>query len=144
MYYGQSALSVEPDTLFYLQSDIFVDCVATDIETGLEFPIYDMEKLDSEKATVIPDPYKMFLSGPNRAIIEIENPNSTTDKELVIFRDSYANAIAPMFFEGYNKVTLIDIRRASPQFLGHFVEFNNQDVLFMQSTLVLNDSSEMK
>lgn len=144
VYHGQSALNIEPDTMYYLQSDFLRNCTATDIETGLQFPIYDMGKLESESPTVIPDPYEMFLSGPNRAIIEIENPDATTDKELIIFRDSYANAIAPMFFEGYNKVTLIDIRRASPQFLGQFVEFNNQDVLFMQSTLVLNDSSEMK
>ncbi len=144
VYHGQSALNIDPDVLYYLESDIFESCTATDIETGQQFPIYDMEKLESDDPMVIPDPYEMFLSGPNRSIIVLENPNATTDKELIIFRDSYANAIAPMFLEGYKKVTLIDIRRASPQFLGQFVEFNNQDVLFMQSTLVLNDSSEMK
>ena len=104
----------------------------------------DMEKLRSDNPMVIPDPYEMFLSGPNRAIVVLENPNASTDKELIIFRDSYANAIAPMFLEGYSKVTLIDMRRVMPQFLGRFVEFSNQDVLFMQSTLVLNDSSEIK
>ncbi len=144
VYHGQSALNIEPDTLYYLDADYLKGCTATDIETNSQFPIYDMEKLDSDKPTVIPDPYEMFLSGPNRAILELENTNATTDKELVVFRDSYANAIAPMFLEGYSKITLIDLRRVSPQFLGQFVEFNNQDVLFLQSTLVLNDSSEIK
>ena len=144
VYHGQSALSVEPDTMYCLQSDILKKCTAKDIETGLTFPIYDMEKLVSNKPDVIPDPYEMFLSGPNRAIVELENPDATSDKELIIFRDSYANAIAPIFLEGYKKITLIDIRRASPHFLGEFVEFNGQDILFMQSTLVLNESSEMK
>ncbi len=144
VYHGQSALNVEPDTMYYLEADYFKGCTAKDIETNSLFPIYDMKKLDSDSPTVIPDPYEMFLSGPNRAIVELENPNATTDKELIIFRDSYANAIAPMFLEGYKKVTLIDLRRVVPQYLGQFVEFNNQDVLFMQSTLVLNDSSEIK
>lgn len=144
VYHGQSALSIEPDTMYYLQSDMLKSCTAKDIETGLYFPIYDMEKLQSNKPDIIPDPYEMFLSGPNRAIVELENENATSDKELIVFRDSYANAIAPLFLEGYKKITLIDIRRASPRFLGEFVEFNGQDVLFMQSTLVLNESSEMK
>ncbi len=144
VYHGQSALSIEPDTMYYLQSDKLKNCTAKDIETGAYFPIYDMEKINSNKPDVIPDPYEMFLSGPNRAIVELENTDATSDKELIIFRDSYANAIAPMFLEGYKKITLVDIRRASPRFLGEFVEFNRQDVLFMQSTLVLNESSEMK
>lgn len=144
VYHGQSALNIDPDVLYYLESDIFESCTATDIETGQQFPIYDMEKLESDDPMVIPDPYEMFLSGPNRAIVVLENPNASTEKELIIFRDSYANAIAPMFLEGYSKVTLIDMRRVMPQFLGQFVEFSNQDVLFMQSTLVLNDSSEIK
>ncbi len=144
VYHGQSALNTDPDTLYYLEADYFKNCTAMDIETNSEFPMYDMEKLASDDPMVIPDPYEMFLSGPNRAIVVLENPNATTDNELIIFRDSYANAIAPMFLEGYSKVTLIDMRRVMPQFLGQFVEFSNQDVLFMQSTLVLNDSSEIK
>ena len=144
VYHGQSALNTAPDELYYLEADYFENCTATDIETNSEFPIYDMEKLRSDNPMVIPDPYEMFLSGPNRAIVVLENPSASTDKELIIFRDSYANAIAPMFLEGYSKVTLIDMRRVMPQFLGQFVEFSNQDVLFMQSTLVLNDSSEIK
>lgn len=144
VYHGQSALNTVPDELYYLEADYLENCTATDIETNSEFPIYDMEKLRSDNPMVIPDPYEMFLSGPNRAIVVLENPNASTDKELIIFRDSYANAIAPMFLEGYSKVTLIDMRRVMPQFLGQFVEFSNQDVLFMQSTLVLNDSSEIK
>ena len=74
----------------------------------------------------------------------ITNPAQTNGRRLIIFRDSYANAIAPLFVEGYSKITLVDLRRVSPQYLGNFVEFTNQDVLFLQSTLVLNDSSEIK
>ncbi len=144
VYHGQFAMPIDPDELCYLTNDILDKCIVTDLETNSQIPVYDMEKLTSDDSTKIPDPYEMFLSGPNRSILVIENENSTTDKELIIFRDSYANAIAPLFVEGYSKITLVDLRRVSPQFLGNFVEFTNQDALFLQSTLVLNDSSEIK
>ena len=144
VYYGQAAVSVEPDKLYYLDSDIFKNCTVKDMETQSLIDMYDMEKLTSDHASKIADPYEMFLSGPNRAIVEIENPTATTDRELIVFRDSYANAIAPLFAEGYKKITLIDLRRTVPEYLGNFVEFNNADVLFLQSTLVLNSSSEIR
>ncbi len=144
VYHGQFAMPVNPDELYYLTNDALENCIVTDLETNSQIPVYDMSKIASEDDSKIPDPYEMFLSGPNRSILVIENPNATTDKELVIFRDSYGNAIAPLFVEGYSKITLVDLRRVSPQYLGRFVEFTNQDVLFLQSTLVLNDSSEIK
>lgn len=144
VYHGQFAMPIDPDELCYLTNDILDNCTVTDLETNSQIPVYDMEKLMDNDPTKIPDPYEMFLSGPNRSILVIENENATTDKELIVFRDSYANAIAPLFVEGYSKITLVDLRRVSPQFLGNFVEFTNQDVLFLQSTLVLNDSFEIK
>lgn len=144
VYHGQAALPVEADQLFYLTNDVLNNCKVKDMETNSFIPMYDMEKLTSSSSSKIADPYEMFLSGPNRSILEIENPSATSEKELIIFRDSYANAIAPLLCEGYSKITLIDIRRVTPELLGQFVEFENQDVLFLQSTLVLNDSSEIK
>ncbi len=144
VYHGQAALPVEADKLYFLTNSVLENCTVMDLETGTSIPVYDMDKLTSDDPSKIPDPYEMFLSGPNRSILEIHNPNATTDKELIIFRDSYANALAPLLVEGYQKITLIDIRRATPAYLGSFVEFEEQDVLFLQSTLVLNDSSEIK
>ena len=39
-----------------------------------------------------------------------------------------------------SKITLVDIRYISPAYLGRFIEFDGQDVLFLYSTLVLNNS----
>ena len=89
------------------------------------------------------DPYEMFLSG-SLSLITIENPNATTDKELVIFRDSFGSSIAPLLVEGYAKVTLVDIRYVASDLVGRFVDFENQDVLFLYSTLVLNNSVTLK
>ena len=95
--------------------------------------VYDMEKAEGN------DLYEMFLSGP-RSLLVIDNPSADTDKELIIFRDSFGSSIAPLFIEAYSKITLVDIRYISPAYLGRFIEFDGQDVLFLYSTLVLNNS----
>lgn len=143
VYHGQAAMPIDADKLYYLTNDVLENCTVKDLETSSYIPMYDMAKLES-KGEAVADPYEMFLSGPNRSILEIENPKATNDKELIVIRDSYANAIAPLLAQGYSKVTLVDIRRVSPNFLGYFVDFEGADVLFLQSTLVLNDSSEIK
>jgi len=85
----------------------------------------------------------MFTGGSD-ALITIENQNATTDKHLIMFRDSFGSSIAPLFVDGYAKITLVDIRYISPDMLGRFIDFKNADVLFLYSTLVLNNSMSFK
>ena len=85
----------------------------------------------------------VFLSGA-KSLLTIENPNATTDRELVVFRDSFGSSMVPLLVRDYAKVTLVDIRYLSSQLLGRFMEFNGQDVLFLYSTLVLNNSTTIK
>ena len=77
-------------------------------------------------------------------VITIENPSAATDKELIVFRDSFGSSLSPLLVEGYAKVTVVDIRYISPVLLGNFIEFHGQDVLFIYSSLVLNNSSTIK
>jgi hypothetical protein len=137
VYYGQAVLPMEPDTLYYMTTDIMDSCKVYNYETGKYTGIYDMEKRDSN------DPYEMFLSGAV-PLLTIENPKAEAKKELVIFRDSFGSSIAPLFVEAYSKVTLVDIRYITSDYLGSFITFDNQDVLFLYSTLVLNNSSMLK
>jgi hypothetical protein len=137
VYYGQAALPMASDTIYYLTNDITDSCTVYNYETDKYSDIYDMEKRDSN------DPYEMFLSGAS-PLLMIENPNAETDKELVIFRDSFGSSIAPLFVEAYSKITLIDIRYITSDYLGSFITFNNQDVLFLYSTLVINNSTMLK
>ena len=46
--------------------------------------------------------------------------------------------------QDYAKVTLVDIRYIQIDVLERFLEFKGQDVLFLYSTLVLNNSSTIK
>ena len=139
VYVGQSALPLEPDTLTYLTNEKLEACTITSYDTGkpVEKEMYELKELDGK------DPYEMFLAGSD-AMLVIDNPNATTDKELVVFRDSFGSSLLPLLVESYAKVTVIDIRYISSGMLGNFVKFDDQDVLFIYSTLVLNSSTSFK
>lgn len=143
VYVGQSALQVKPDTLQYLTNEKLEACTVTSYSTGKpkEISMYALDKVDGK------DPYEMFLNG-TEALITIENPNAETnaltDKELVVFRDSFGSSLIPLLVENYKKITVIDIRYMDSSVIGNFVDFTNQDVLFLYSTLVLNASSTLR
>lgn len=132
VYYGQLGLSIEPDQIAYLDNPIFEACSIFDYESQTEILMYDMERATGR------DPYEMYLSG-SISVITIENPYATTEKELVIFRDSFGSSLTPLFVEGYRTITMLDIRYLSEPMIRNFVEFTNQDVLFLYSTGVLNN-----
>ena len=139
VYSGQYTLPVKPDTLKYLTTDTFNNCTVTSYDTGtpIQKHIYDIEKANGR------DPYEMFMSGSD-ALLTVENPNCKNNKHLIMFRDSFGSSISPLFIESYSKITLIDIRYISSDILGQFVNFENADVLFLYSTLVLNNSLSFK
>ena len=85
----------------------------------------------------------MYLSGA-RSLLTIENPNAATGRELILFRDSFGSSIAPLLVSDYAKVTLVDLRYIQSDYLGQFLTFSGQDVLFLYSTLVLNSSAAIK
>ncbi len=145
VYSGRVGRPVKPETIYYLTSDAMKDVIVHDWESGrpVRIDIYDMNK------AVGKDPYDMFLGG-EKSLVTIENPNAKTDKELVIFRDSYGRSIIPLLIDNYAKITIVDIRYQSATNLFTFFkqaddfEFEDQDVLFLYSTLILNASSEFK
>jgi hypothetical protein len=137
VYYGQAALPMEPDRIHYLTNSVLENCTVQCHDNGLTSKVYDMTKLDSK------DLYDVFLSGPV-ALQTIENPNASTDRELIVFRDSFGSSMIPLLIDDYAKVTVIDIRYVSSSFLGQLVDFHGQDVLFLYSTTVLNNSSTLK
>lgn len=136
-YAGQYALPVAADDFSYLTNDTLASCRVYDYEAEAWKTLYDHDAAAGD------DPYAFFLSG-SRALLTVENPNASTDKELILFRDSYGSAIAPLLAEGYAKITLIDIRYLAPELLPRFVDFTGKDVLFLYSTTVLNSSNTLR
>lgn len=138
VYYGQAALSTAPDKLYYMTSNNTENAVVLGLDETAETTVYALDKFDGM------DGYDIFLSGA-QSVLTIECPGARTDRELIIFRDSYGSSIAPLFTGAYSKITLIDLRYYPVFMLKNAVEFKEgQDVLFLYSTLLLNSSMLMK
>lgn len=137
VYFGQAALPMKPEELYILQSDLLDSCIVTDLVTAEQSNVYNMDKLTS------PDLYDVYLSGA-QPIFTIHNPAGKTDKELVIFRDSFGSSLSPLLLQDYSRITLVDIRYIHPNQIGDYVTFQSQDVLFLYSTLILNNGRSLK
>ena len=139
VYSGQYALEAEPDKLVYLTNDAIDGCTVKSYSTGspVTSVVYNMEKSTGR------DPYEMFLSG-SEPLLVIENPSCKTGKRLIMFRDSFASSLAPLLIEGYSEITLVDIRYIQSSALGNFINFEDQDVLFMYSAILMNNSLALR
>ena len=137
VYFGQSALNLSGEKLYYLTNEHLDQCTVYNYENNQSKGIYDLEKAAGE------DLYEIFLSGPV-SLMKIENPNARTEKELIVFRDSFGSSLIPFLAEGYQSIVLVDIRYIQSEFLSNFVDFTDKDVLFLYSTVVLNHSETMK
>ncbi len=137
VYASRAPKPLDPETIYYLTCDGMKNVKVFNYEKNVETSLYDMEKAHGM------DAYDMFLSG-EISKLTIENPDAKTDRELVVFRDSYGRSLLPLMVEDYAKITVIDIRYQIPQILLMGVNFENADVLFLYSTLILNNSSELK
>ena len=130
VYALQSALPYKSDMIEYLESDIINNLKAYDYENN-EIRIYDFDKAMDK------DPYEFFLEG-NNPLVFIENDMADNDDTLVIFRDSFGSSIGPLLARGYKKTVLVDLRLINEELLGEYIDFNECDVLFLYSTLILN------
>ena len=130
-YYGQFGINVQPDDMYILINKEIENCITYNYETKEYGKIYSTAK------TI--DKYDIYLSGAT-PLITIENPHATTKKELLLFRDSFGSSIAPLLVQNYSKITLIDVRYISSELLDQYINFENQDVLFLYSCLILNQN----
>jgi len=139
VYRGQSALPLKADTIRYLTNKTLEGCTVTYYGSGApkEGSIYNFEAAEGK------DAYDFFLSGADPLVI-IQNPAADTERELIIFRDSYGSSIAPLLVEGYSTVTLIDLRYIQSSIIGNFVDFEDQDVLWLLSSMLINSSTSLR
>lgn len=137
VYAGQLPINTKEDEIKILVNDVMANVNVYNYETKEQGGIYNFKKLNGY------DKYDIYLSGAT-PLIEISNSNNKINKTLVIFRDSYASSLAPLLTEGYSKITLVDTRYISPKILNEYVNFENADILFIYSTLVINSSMALK
>ena len=135
--YSKISTNVKPDKITYLYNDVISSAKVYDYEKQKYISVYN----DQNFSTI--DPYNVYLGGAKPLLI-IENEKCNTEKELVLFRDSFGSSIAPLLIENYRKITMIDLRYISSSLLD-IVDFNeNQDILFLYSTTVINNSFTLR
>ena len=89
-------------------------------------------------------PYDIFLSGAT-ALLTLENNSNTSGKELIMFRDSFGSSLAPLLIEKYSKITMVDLRYIGSKYLESVLNLSgNEDVLFIYSNVIINNSFTLK
>jgi hypothetical protein len=137
VYYGQAALPMNPEDLHIMSSKYTTSATVFDYETNKKISVYN-DNADNSK-----DLYDVYLHGA-KALLKIDNPSASTEKELIVFRDSFGSSIVPLMMGGYKTITVVDIRYMSSQLIEKYIDFDDQDVLFLYSTSVLNNSFTFK
>ena len=136
-YAGRLSVTKDIDTIKTISNPSTLNSSVYNYETKKYTDIYDYTKINSL------DKYDIYLSGAV-PIIDIINNNTSSDKELIVFRDSYGSSLIPLLIEGYKKITVIDIRYISSKILNKYIDFNDQDILFMYSILTINNSFSIR
>lgn len=136
-YYGEAAINREPENLTYMTNSVLDNVKVKYLENTNLNSLYNVDKLQGL------DAYEVYLDGAT-AFVEIYNENSKVEKELIVFRDSFGSSIVPLLSEYYSKITVIDNRYITSNMFKELVEFKEQDVLFLYSTLIVNNSGSIK
>lgn len=129
--HGYNKENFAHETMTYLTNDAINNATVDNFQDKTFTKVYNTAKL--ETAT----PYDMFLSG-STPLLTITNESAKSDKELVIFRDSYACSLAPLLIENYKTITLVDLRYMASSLLPQYVDFTGKDVLFMYNDQIIN------
>lgn len=137
VYKGQLPINISNDNIVILTNDTIKNSKVYNYEDNSVGDVYNISKLSGL------DKYDIYLSGAS-SLLTITNKQNNTNRELIVFRDSYASSLIPLIIEGYRKITLVDTRYISPKILDNYIDFDNQDIYFLYSALLINDSYSMK
>lgn len=140
VYYGQSALPLQPDTICYYTDEIIENVQVWNLEDDQIESVYRPQITEKEGQV---DLYDFYLGGASPVQV-LTSPQAQTDRKLIIFRDSFGSSLAPLLSEVYHEIILIDTRYISASRLGEYVDFTDADVLFLYNTLLLNHASMLK
>ncbi len=111
-YSSSGYFLAKSDTLELWENKAIEGSIKVTIDDGKEVKEYDSMYFREHlqvKEDAINDMYAVFLNG-NSPLVTIENGKATTDKTLVVVKDSFAHCMAPYLANNYSKVILVDLR----------------------------------
>lgn len=128
-YYAKyKGYGVEPDTIHCYDIPI----LSLTLKSGVKNTLYEMEKAS------VYDKYAMFLYG-NDGLCEIKAENAGNGKQLVIFKDSYANCLIPFLTYNYDTITVVDLRYYGGSVSELLSETESAELLFLYNFSYLNE-----
>lgn len=136
VYSYQVPVSVDNDEIVILNNNIIENSKVYNYVDNEYSSVYNLNKINSY------DKYDVYLSGAT-SLIRIDS-NSKSDKELVVFRDSFGSSIVPLFTSSYSKIYVVDLRYISSKLLDNYIDLNNKDILFLYNVNSINNSFTMK
>ncbi len=108
----------------------------------------------TKNVTKAPEPFEFFakeflemkdkyayFGGGNYPLIVFESRNAKTENEIVVVKDSFANAFVPFLAENYRRVHIIDPRYFKGKTVSSYINENKNvtDVLVLYGINSLND-----
>jgi hypothetical protein len=73
--------------------------------------------------------YLVFMGG-DEDIIEVNNPEASSDRTAVIIKDSYANAFIPWLAPHYKNIVVLDPRKFTGRVTEEMAKYENIDLIF--------------
>ncbi|MEG2246811.1 MAG: DHHW family protein [Peptostreptococcaceae bacterium] len=134
--YSKSGYKVDPDEVdIYTPKDKNDQIIVEYKEEKKKSPtIYNSEALNKK------DKYEVFLGG-NHPLVDIKT-TSTSDKTLLIIKDSYANSFVQFLTPYYKEIIMIDPRYYYEDIEKLIKEKNMTDMLYLyNANTFFNDSS---
>ena len=132
LYSKTNDYSLTPDEIYKfdkIENEYIIKYVATNRVTNT---LYEEKYLNTK------DKYSYFLDN-NHALIEIENKNINLTEEIVVIKDSYANAFIPFLVNNYKKVHVIDPRYYKTDISEYINKNNIKNVLFLYNIKTIDD-----
>ncbi len=83
--------------------------------------------------------YTAFIRGDNGYTV-INVPENPQDKTILVFKDSYGNALVPFLTENFGNIIVVDARYIELKAVDTFKDMNITDILFMSNTSTMTKS----
>lgn len=136
-YATQGSYKRAQEDLNYFHNDILDDANVFYYDNQQLHEVYNVQKLDDF------DAYTVFLDGPS-SFIKIENTKRAEGKTLVMVRDSFGSALAPLLVPYYKTIYMIDLRYTSLSNIQTFIEDPIDDLVFVYGEISVRESKNLK
>lgn len=114
---------LEPDCIETYIEDKEIEVVSYTGKETLTHGLYADEKLEGK------DKYSYFLGGNNPLVI-IKNQNASSNKKLLLVRDSFSDSMAPFLCQDFSQVHLLDLRYYRES-VTEYAQENNIDCIYI-------------